>query len=156
MTKDELEQKLAAVAEFCLPKLSETSIKASKQRTRGKGRPSSEDLYQDEHEQVFLDLFQGVNPTMPAELVKLKILAKDCEDCGQHLTVSREMEIKFYRAAVNHVAHRRERCKNCNRYRDPNTGLFTLPQGPACQVFLNWAKAEFNARKKQAKKSLDK
>jgi hypothetical protein len=38
----------------------------------------------------------------------------------------------------------------CNKYKDPNTGKYTLAQGPACQVFLNWAKAEFTARNKQA------
>jgi len=148
MTKDELFQKLSEVAEFRMPKLTPSEIKISKQKARGKGRPSTEELYQDEHEEVFLDMFQGINPTHTPELVKVHIKPKNCEDCHQHLTVSREMEIKFYKATAKHIAHRRERCLNCNKYRDPNTGEFTLAQGPACQVFLNWAGAEFNARKK--------
>lgn len=156
MTKDEIRQKLAEVAEFRMPKLSGSDIKISKQKARGKGRPTNEERYQEEHEEVFLDLFNGINPTHAPELVKLNIKPQDCEGCGNHLTVSREMEIKYYKAAPNHIAHRRERCLTCNRYRDPNTGLFTLPQGPACQVYLNWAKAQFNARNKQAKKDLDK
>ena len=156
MTKDEIKQKLAEVAEFKMPKLSASDVKTSKQKARGKGRPTKEQLYQEEHEEVFLDIFKGINPTHTPELVKVNIKAKDCEDCGQHLTVSREMEIKFYKAVSNHVAHWRHRCKTCNKYRDPNTGEFTLPQGPACQTFLNWAKAEYTARKKTETKATDK
>lgn len=146
MTKDEIKRKLAEVGEWRMPKVAATDLKEGQRRARG--RPRAEDRYQEEHEEVFLDLFNGINPTMSPELVKLNIKPKDCEDCGLHLTVSREMEIKFYKAVSNHVAHWRYRCKTCNKYRDPNTGEYTLPQGPACQVFLNWAKAEYNARKK--------
>jgi hypothetical protein len=156
MTKDELFQKLAEVAEFRMPKLTPSEIKISKQKSRGKGRPSLEDKYQEEHEEVFLDMFEGINPTHSPELVKVHIKPKDCEDCGVHLTVSREMEIKFYKAVANHIPHWRHRCKTCNKYKDPNTGEFTLPQGPACQVYLNWAKSQYSARNKAAKKSIDK
>ena len=156
MTKDELFQKLNEVAEFQMPKLSASEIKISKQKSRGKGRPSAEEKYQEEHEEVFLDLFEGINPTMSPELVKLHIKPQDCEDCGVHLTESREMNIKFYKKTPGHIAHWRKHCKNCNKYLDPNTGEFTLPQGPACQVYLNWAKSQFSLRNKQAKKDLDK
>jgi hypothetical protein len=156
MDKELFKQRLSEVAEFRMPKLSPSDIKEAGQRARGRGRPTKESLYQDLHEVEFLDLFQGHNPTMVAELVKVNIKPHDCEDCGQHLTVSREMQIKFYRAMPGHISHRRDRCVTCNRYRDPNTGEFTLPQGPACQVYLNWAKAEFSARNKQAKKDLAK
>ncbi len=148
MTKDELMQKLLEVAEFRMPKLNASDIKQSKQRAKGRGRPSTEDQYQDEHEQVFLDLFQGINPTHAPELVKVHIKPIDCEDCGRHCETGRKMEIKFYQEVPNHVAHRRTRCLECNRYRDPYTGEYTLPQGRAFQVYLNWAKAEFTARKK--------
>jgi hypothetical protein len=151
MTKDELFQKLSEVAEFRMPKLTASDIKISKQKARGKGRPSKEELYQDEHEEVFLDMFQGINPTMNPELVKVNVQPVDCEDCGRHCENGRQQEIKFYKKTVGHIAHRRTRCLTCNKYRDPNTGEYTLPQGPACQVYLNWAKAEFNARNKLAK-----
>jgi hypothetical protein len=156
LTKEQLRQKLDEVAEFRMPKLTPSEIKISKQKARGKGRPTNEELYQDEHEEVFLDLFKGINPTHTPELVKVHIKPKDCEDCGVHLENGREMNLKFYQKTSGHVAHWRKHCKNCNKYLDPNTGEFTLPQGPACQVYLNWAKAEFNARNKQAKKDLDK
>jgi hypothetical protein len=157
LTKEQLHLKLSEVAEFKMPELTKTALKAAKQKGRGAGRPSAEERYQDEHEEVFLDMFEGINPTHRPELVKVHIKPQDCEDCGKHLTESREMHIKFYKeTAAGHVAHWRKHCKNCNKYRDPNTGLFTLSQGPACQVYLNWAKSEFSARKKAAKKQSDK
>jgi hypothetical protein len=155
MTKDELKQKLLEVAEFKMPKLNASEIKISKQRARGKGRPSHEDQYEQEHEQVFLDMFQGINPTHAPELVKVLIKPVDCEDCGRHCENGRKMEIKFYHAQPRHIAHRRTRCLVCNKYKDPYTGEFTLPQGPASQVFLNWASGEntakYNKRLQQVK-----
>jgi len=151
MTNDELRRKMAEVAEFRMPKLTASDIKISKQKARGKGRPTNEERYQEEHEEVFLDLFEGINPTHSPELVKLNIKPVDCEDCGRHCENGRQTEIKFYKKTPGHIAHRRDRCITCNRYRDPNTGEYTLPQGPACQVYLNWAKAQYNARNKQAK-----
>jgi len=154
MTKEELFQKLNEVAEWRMPKLSPSEIKISKQKTRGKGRPSLEEKYQEEHEEVFLDLFEGINPTMTPELVKLHIKPQDCEDCGIHLTESRQMNIKFYKETpTGHIAHWRRHCKNCNKYQDPYTKEYTLPQGPACQQYLNWAKSEFLLRNRLAKKS---
>jgi hypothetical protein len=149
LTKEQLYLKMSEVAEFKMPKLSPSEIKISKQKQRGKGRPSLEEQYQDEHEEVFLDLFQGINPTHAPELVRVHIKPVDCEDCGRHCESGRQMEIKFYAATAKHIAHRRTRCLVCNRYKDPNTGEFTLPQGPACQTFLNWAKAEYTARNKK-------
>jgi hypothetical protein len=149
MTKDEFKQKLLEVAEWRQPKLNASEIKISKQKARGRGRPSHEEQYQDEHEEVFLDMFQGINPTHPPELVKVLIKPVDCEDCGRHCENGRQMEIKFYYEQERHVAHRRTRCLVCNKYRDPYTGEFTLPQGPASQVFLNWAAGEFTAKNKK-------
>jgi hypothetical protein len=149
MTKDELRQKLLEVAEWRMPKLTASEMKISKQKIRGRGRPTSEELYQDEHEEVFLDLFQGINPTHTPELVKVNIKPVDCEDCGRHCENGRQMEIKFYYQQARHVAHRRTRCLVCNKYKDPYTGEFTLPQGPASQVFLNWASGENTAKNKK-------
>lgn len=153
--KDELKQKLLEVAEWEMPKLSKTDAKEAKSRARG--RRSAEEKYQEEHEEVFLDMFQGINPTHKPVMVKMLIKPQDCEDCGKHLTESREMHIKFYKETpAGHIAHWRKHCKVCNKYLDPNTGEYTLSQGPACQVYLNWAKAQFSARNKAAKKNLDK
>jgi hypothetical protein len=64
------------------------------------------------------------------------------------------MEIKFYYAQPRHIAHRRTRCLVCNKYRDPYTGEFTLPQGPASQVFLNWAAGENTVKNKKPKQEV--
>lgn len=145
MTKDEIKQKLAEVGEWRMPKVAITDLKEGQRRARG--RPRAEDRYQEEHEEVFLDMFNGINPTHQPELVKVNIQPVDCEDCGRHCETGRQMEIKFYYAQPRHIAHRRTRCLVCNKYKDPYTGLFTLPQGPASQVFLNWAAGEHTARK---------
>ena len=39
----------------------------------------------------------------------------------------------------------------CKRYQHPDTKQFTIQPGPACQVFLNWAKAQYSARMKKAR-----
>jgi hypothetical protein len=147
MTKDELKQKLSEVAEWRQPRISISDVKRGEQKARGKGRPSREEMYEEEHEQVFAELFKGINPTHAPELVKVHIQPVDCEDCGRHCESGRQMEIKFYYQTAKHIAHRRTRCLVCNRYKDPNTGEFTLLQGPACHTFLNWASVEFTARK---------
>jgi hypothetical protein len=137
------------VAEWRQPKISISDVKRGEQKARGRGRPSSEELYQQEHEEVYAELFKGINPTHPPELVKMLIKPVDCEDCGRHCENGRQMEIKFYSATARHIAHRRTRCLVCNKYKDPNTGEFTLPQGPACQTFLNWAKGQYSLRNKK-------
>jgi hypothetical protein len=149
MTKDELKQKLSEVGEWRQPKISISDVKRGAQKARGRGRPSSEEQYQQEHEEVFADLFKGINPTHAPELVKVHIQPVDCEDCGQHCELGRQMEIKFYYAQPRHIAHRRDRCLTCNKYRDPYTGKFTLSPGPAFQVFLNWSKSQFSAKNKK-------
>jgi hypothetical protein len=150
MDKQIYELKLAEVAEMKIPK-----IAVNKSKTRGRGRPTKEEQYQEEHEQVFLDMFNEVNPTMIKELVKIKKQAVDCPDCGQHCPEGRRQEIKFYNLPL-HAPHRRPRCLECNLYRDPTTGKYDLKQGPATQVFLNWAKSEFSARRKASLKQSDK
>jgi hypothetical protein len=149
MTKDELKQKLSEVAEWRQPRISISDVKRGEQKARGKGRPSREEMYQEEHEEVFADLFKGINPTHPPELVKVYIKPVDCEDCGQHCPNGRQTEIKFYKAVPKHIAHRRDRCLVCNKYKDPNTGEYTLSQGPACQTFLNWAKSQYTLKNKK-------
>lgn len=155
MDKELFKQKLSEVAEWSLPKLSPSDIKEAGQRSRGRGRPTKESLYQEAHEVEFLDLFEGVNPTMPPELVKVRDQPTDCGDCGKACSQPPRREIKFY-SHPNHKPHWRERCLACRRYRHPDSGLFEIEPGPACQIFLNWAKHQYSLEKKQAKKASDK
>lgn len=154
MDKELFKQRLSEVAEWQLPKLSPSDIKEAGQRNRGRGRPSKESLYQQEHEEVFLDLFEGVNPTMPPELVKVRDQPTTCKDCGQICTQPPRREIKLYRNLPKHVDHWRTRCVECKRYQHPDTKEFSIQPGPACQVFLNWAKAQYSARTKKIKQEI--
>lgn len=156
MDKKIFEQIISQVAVLEIPKLTPTDVREAKKSARGRGRPTSEELYQNEHEQVFKEIFEGVNPTHTPELKQIKIKAVDCADCGKHCANGRREEIKYYYETPGHIAHRRQRCLECNRYRDPDDGTYTLAQGPACQRYLNWAKKEFVARKKLNKETTGK
>jgi hypothetical protein len=153
MDKQLFEQLLSQVADWEMPKLKEWEIKEAKKRARGRGRPSREDLYQEEHEEIFKQMFGGVNPTMTPELTAVKVKAVDCADCGEHCPNGRREDIKYFPATPGHIAHRRHRCLECNKYRDPEYGTYTLSQGPAAQRFLNWAKHQFVIRKKLNKET---
>ena len=147
-------EKLSQVAEWQQPKLSASDIKESQRKGRGPGRPSQEERYQEEHEEVWLDLFEGVNPTQQPELVRVMITPVDCPDCGQHCPTGRRKELKLYRNLPKHVDHWRHRCVECKRYQHPDTGEFSIEPGPASQVFLNWAKAQYSAKRRQARQEL--
>ena len=153
MDKQLFEQLLSEVADWEIPKLKEWEIKEAKKSARGKHKKTEEELYQIEHEEMFKEIFGGVNPTMTPELKQLKVQALDCPDCGKHCPNGRKEEIKYYAETPGHIAHRRQRCLECNKYRDPDDGTYTLPQGPACHKYLNWAKREFVIRKKLNKET---
>ena len=70
MDDKKFKELLSQVADWQIPKLSQTEIKEARQRNRG--RRSNEELYQEEHEETFLELFEGHNPTMAPELLKVK------------------------------------------------------------------------------------
>jgi hypothetical protein len=140
MDDAEFKQKLSEVAEWRVPKLKEWQVEQAKQKARGKGRPSNEDLYQEEHNKIFLEIFNGVNPTYAPEITKLKIQAVTCGDCGEICEQGRRIEIKFCAAGRNEMPYRKERCVECNLYRDPNTGKFSVSVARATHVFAQHAK----------------
>ena len=145
MDKEEFQRKLNEVAEWQLPDVTATGeIKSPK-----RGRKTAEEQYQEEHEEVFLEMFDGKNPTMTPQLTKVKIAAVICPDCGIVCAEGRRCEIKYHMGNPKHVDHRRERCVECKMYRHPETGLFELPMGPAAQVYLNWAKRQYSLNLKQ-------
>jgi hypothetical protein len=81
-------QRLTEVAEWRIPKIKPT---ASERRARA-GRPSKEEQYLELHEEAFIEMFAGENPTQALELVKVKRCAEDCEDCGRHCEQGRDLE----------------------------------------------------------------
>lgn len=129
-------QKLSEVAEWQVPKLSVTDIKEAKQRQRGRGRPSNEDLYQEAHEEIFLEIFDGVNPTVPPQLIKLKNSAVNCEDCGRLCENGRLKETKRY--VCNNKPHWRDHCMECNRWLNPYTGKFDLANSNVSVVWNSY------------------
>jgi hypothetical protein len=146
-------QLLAEMAETEIPKVTGSGEIKS---LRGRGRPTAEEQYQEEHEEVFLEMFDGKNPTITPVVTKLKIKSLDCPDCGKNCPNGRQVEIKYYTGQPRHVNHQRMRCLECNMYRHPETKEFSVPQGPASAVYLAWAKHEFSVRNKQAKTETDK
>lgn len=154
---DELfKQKLSEVAEWIIPKLSKTDANEVKKRARG--RKSAEERYQEEHEEIFTELFQGVNPTHPPELVKVKCQATICPDCGCECSQGRHKEIKFYETGAKKVRNWRERCITCNKNKNPFTGKFDLTPSEAPHVwtvFLREVKGIYKTAGNQARNNLD-
>jgi hypothetical protein len=131
MTNDEFKQKLSEVAEWKLPDTPrETSLNQKKKR----GRKSAEEKYQDEHQEVFLELFEGVNPTYAPMLTKVKRCAITCDDCGEHCPNGRNKEAKLQEK--NGKAAWRQKCLTCNKYQNPFNGKFELT-GQAASIKWN-------------------
>jgi len=156
MDEKTFRDKLSEVAEWRIPELKEWEVKEAKAKARGKGRKTNEEKYQEEHEELFMEIFNGVNPTHHIQLKEVKYVPETCPDCQKVCVKGRCQEIKFYNNNPGHINHRRIRCKECNLYQNPETGVFDIPQGPAAQIFLNWAKKQFSLRIKQAKSQSDK
>jgi hypothetical protein len=155
MDEELFKQKLSEVAEWQIPDIKLDSNDKRKLQNK-RGRPTNEEQYQEEHEQEFINLFEGKNPTAAPELVGLKKEKTLCADCGNLCNSTQRREIKYYKNQRHHIDHVRIKCIECNMYRHPETGVFNLPAGPACQVFLNWSKKQYSIRIKLDKKVKDK
>lgn len=157
MDNEEFKRKLSEVADWHIPKLSPTELKTARRR----GRPSKEDLYQEEHEQTYAELFDGINPTHSIELKRLRIQPVDCPDCGRFCENGRKLERKVYTTGAKHW---RERCVNCNKFKNPVSDKYELDSVSASHFFtalhretLGEYQTKFNtARKLLAIKEEDK
>jgi hypothetical protein len=133
MDNEEFKKKLSEVATWKIPETPrETSLNAKKKR----GRRSNEEIYQEEHENVFLAIYNGVNPTYPPLLTSIRSAAVDCEACGQHCANGRKTEKKIYEA--NKIRHWRERCVTCGLQENPYTGEFDLDRQKASIVWNSY------------------
>jgi hypothetical protein len=131
MNDEEFKQRLSEVAEWKLPDTPrETSLNQKKKR----GRKSNEERYEEEHEQVFLELFDGVNPTYAPMLLKVKRCATNCDDCGEHCPNGRNKEAKLQEKNGKTVW--RQKCLTCNKFQNPFNGKFELT-GQAASVKWN-------------------
>ena len=151
---DELfKKRLSEVAEWRIPKTITSTATGEPKRKRG--RPTAEELYQREHEEVFLEIYEGVNPTYPPQLLKLKNQATTCEDCGEHCPNGRKKETKLYDTGGK--KNWRERCMTCQRSRNPFTGKFDLTFQEASFIwsdFLKERKGIYNTKKNQAREDM--
>jgi hypothetical protein len=120
MKDKEFKQKLSEVAEWKLPDTPrETTLGAKKKR----GRKSAEEKYQDEHEEVFMELFEGTNPTYAPLLTRVKKAAVTCE-CGRVCSNGCEKEAKLCQTKDKTIW--KWKCKTCGMTQDPYTGEYTL------------------------------
>lgn len=126
------EQKLSEVAEWKIPEnQQETSANAKKKR----GRKSEEEKYQAAHEEIFMEIHGGVNPTLTPLLTNVKCKPVDCEDCGQHCPNGRVKEMKQY---DTNRRHWRQRCVTCDKQQNPWTGEFDLSNQKASHEWSVW------------------
>lgn len=145
-------QKLTEVAEWRIPKTVTGTVSGDAKAPRKRGRPSQEDLYQEAHEQVFLDMFNGENPTFPPQILKVKNSKQTCPDCGVECPFGHHKEIKKY--ISNNKVNWRERCCVCNRWKNPYTGQFDLTNSNASQTwnaFLRDSKGIYKSKGNIAK-----
>jgi epoxyqueuosine reductase QueG len=131
MNKLEWEAKLAEVAEWEMPKLNATEIK-----TASKGRKTKEEQYQNAHEQEFMEIFNGVNPTHTPVVTKIHSQPTTCDDCGKHCPNGRHKEKKVYEANGN--KHWREKCITCGMSQNPFTKQFDLTVAEASSRWANY------------------
>jgi hypothetical protein len=131
MDDEEFRRRLSEVAEWKLPDTPrETSLNQKKKR----GRKSAEEKYQDEHEEIFMELFEGVNPTYPPMLTRVKRCAVTCEDCGEHCANGRQTEAKLQEK--NGKTAWRKKCLTCNKYENPFNNKYELT-GQAASIKWN-------------------
>jgi hypothetical protein len=150
MDKELFKQKLSEVAEWRIPKTI-TSTKDGEPK-RPRGRPTAEELYQREHETVFTEMFDGVNPTYPPQLLKIKTQGCACEDCGDQCPNGRHIEKKLYDTGGK--KNWRERCLTCSKSRNPFTGKFDISSSQAPFVwtdFLKNRKGVYKTKNNQAR-----
>jgi hypothetical protein len=144
MTDEEFKQRLSEVAEWELPKLTPTDIREAKKSARGKHKRTKEELYQLEHEQVFLEIFQGINPTLKPVLTKIKYQPQYCP-CGKLWDNGCPRDFKLYHK--NGQTYWREKCLNCNMTKNPYTGEFDLGPYQASTVWASFARETKNLYK---------
>lgn len=138
MNDEEFKRKLTEVADWHIPeiKLDGTT------RRQVRGRLSNETKYQNEHEQIFFEIFGGINPTAVPTVTNIKPAATTCDDCGRHCPNGRAKEKKLYQTGKNHW---REKCITCGMNKNPYTGVFDLTTNRATAEWTIWLRK--NAKK---------
>jgi len=77
------------------------------------------------------------NESVPPEITQVKVQAVDCEDCGRYCEYGRRTQRKLHDSGSRHW---REFCVECEQFKDPATGKFTVPKLGSHQYFNDYYK----------------
>lgn len=155
MDDEEFKRRLSEVAEWRIPETI-TGTKDGDAKKR-RGRKSSEELYQEAREEIFLEEFGGVNHTFPPQILKVKKESCVCNDCGKFCESGRQKEKKLYETGTAKKRNWRERCVTCGLHQNPFTGKFELQPQAASHVwtdFLRERKGEYKSKFARAQELL--
>ena len=163
MNKDEFLKRLSEVSEWHIPMLGPNGCysvaKGREKRIEHPGMVTEEELEaMSEHEvKQYYDKLMAwresqPNPSVQPEILAVKIQAKDCEDCGQHCPNGRKTQKKLHDSGSKHW---REWCLECQRYRDPLTGEFTVRKEVAHQYLTQFYKPKLGKYKSKYQPKLE-
>lgn len=137
MDQEEFKRKLSEVAQWRIPETITGTKDGNQKKPRRRGRPSEEDLYQEAHEEIFLEIHNGINPTFPLQITELKTCEQACVACGQICKGGQSKEAKFFNKPKNHW---REKCVTCGLYKNPYTGRYELTSFQSSQAWFAWTR----------------
>lgn len=155
MNKDEFLKRLSEVAEWHIPMLGPNGCysvaKGRERKVEHPGPITPEELEEMSETEVkrYYDQLMAwresqPNPSVHPEIISVKIQPVDCMDCGRHCPAGRKTQIKLHESGDRHW---RELCKECNLYRDPLTGQFTLEPHIAHAYFTQFYKPKLGKYK---------
>lgn len=132
MDDKEFKQRLSEVAEWLIPKTPAKVSKAGKKKRKEKLDDEHIELDEDNVDEDFFK--DGINPTYPPMLTKVKRCGSNCEDCGDYCPNGREKTLKIYE--TKNKRGWKQKCLTCNRYQNPYNNKFELTGQAA---FTKWA-----------------
>jgi hypothetical protein len=119
MDEEQFRKRLSQVAEWSIPVIPTEEIKKLK-----RGRKNNEELYQDAHQEMFNEMFNGINPTYAPKIDAVKQVSETCSDCGLICEQGRKKDFKYCQGKKKSIW--REKCLNCSKYKNPYTGQFNM------------------------------
>ena len=139
MKEEDFKQRLSEVAEWRLQDFSDVpnpdTYRYSK--IREEKRLAREQIELDDDEEVEQDLnLTTQERRLAIELVKIKVQACVCEDCGKICENGCQKQAKVHYG--NGKPHWRKRCLTCGMYHNPFTGKYDLKQGLVSATWVNW------------------
>lgn len=139
-------QRLSEVSEWHRPKLGPNGALSTNKRAKDlpehPGPITEEQLdlmtdaeAEDYYERLMAWRATQPNNSVPPEILKVKIQAVDCEDCGVHCAEGRRVETRLCSTGQRHW---RTRCEACNLYKDPATGQFSIEPQVAHSYLMSY------------------